>query len=112
MATSTAPQPTAATQDAAQSAEPKKRPERTWQLGPVQVSVFANEVTRETGPNQQTTRTIRNVRIERRFYNEKEGQWQSQPSFSLSTIHAAIAGLQRAAAYLEEVEADSTPQPF
>jgi len=112
MATSTAPQQAAAPETTGSNGEPKKRPERSWQYGPVQISVFANEVTRDMGSNQQTTRTIRNVRCERRFFNEKEEKWQSQPSFSLTTIHAAIAGLQKAAAYLEEVEAESVPQPF
>ncbi len=112
MATSTAPQQAAASETTGSNGEPKKRPERSWQYGSVQISVFANEVTRDIGPNQQTTRTIRNVRCERRFFNEKEDKWQSQPSFSLTTIHAAIAGLQKAAAYLEEVEPESTPPPF
>ena len=112
MATNTTAQQTAATETTGSNGEPKNHPERSWQYGPIQIAVFANEVTRELGPNQQTTRTIRNVRIERRFFNEKEDQWQSQPTFSLTTIHAAIAGLQRAAAYLEEVEAESTPLPY
>lgn len=90
------------------ASEPGRRPERSWQIGSVQASVFANEVTRESGPNQQTTRTIRNVRLERRYYNEKKEQWESQPTFSLATIHAASAALQRAAAYLEETEGEST----
>ncbi len=112
MATATAPQQSAAPETPTANGEPKNRPERSWQYGLVQLSVFANEVTRNIGPNQQTTRTIRNVRIERRFFNEKQDEWQSQPTFSLSTIHAAIAGLQKAAAYLEEVEAESTPPAF
>jgi len=112
MATKTAEQPSAATETASSNGEPKNRPERTWQYGAIQIAVFANEVTRESGPNQQTTRTIRNARIERRFFNEKADEWQGQPTFSLTTIHAAIAGLQKAAAYLEEMEAESAPQPF
>lgn len=115
MATSTEPEQLDATESTADPAttngEPKKRPERSWQFGSVQASVFANEVTRELGPNQMMTRTIRNVRLERRFYNEKEEKWQSQPTYSLSTIHSAIAALQKAAAYLEEVEAESSPSP-
>ena len=112
MATATAPQQQTAPDAAASNGEAKNMPERRWQIGPVQISVFANEVTRDSGPNQQTTRTIRNVRIERSFFSKKQDEWQSQPTFSLTTIHAAIAGLQKAAAYLEEVEAETTPQPF
>ena len=90
----------------------KNRPERSWQFGPVQISVFANEVTRDTDQNTQVTRIIRNVRIERSFFSKKDNEWQSQPTFSLANIHSAIAGLQKAAAYLEEVEGVSTVIPF
>jgi hypothetical protein len=75
-------------------------------------TVWCNEHQQKTGPNQHTTRVIRSVNLERRFWNEKlkdgKGDWDSTTSFGLGDVHNALAVLQLAADHLKEVEGDVT----
>lgn len=76
------------------------RPEKTFRLGLVSASVFAN--VREATAEQEE-RTVRSVHLQRR-YRDDEG-WKTSTSFDLSNLASAIEALRLAFAYLAEREA-------
>ena len=108
MATSTQ----AARSGQANGEQSPKRPERVFRVGSSWATIWCNELRQDAGPNEQTTRYIRSVNLERRFWNAKlkdgQGDWDSSSSYGLADIHNAIAALQLAADHLKEVEADVT----
>src|SRR2546421_238572 len=81
----------------------RRRPERVFRVGNCWGTVWCNEHLQKSGPNQHTTRTIRSVNLERRFWNEKlkegKGDWDSTSSYGLGDVHNALAVLQLAADY-------------
>jgi hypothetical protein len=89
-----------------------KKPERVFRVGSCWATIWCNEIRQEAGPNQQTTRLIRSVNLERRFWNPKlkdgQGDYASSPGYGLGEVHNAIAALQLAADYIKGVEADVT----
>jgi hypothetical protein len=82
------------------------RPLRTYRLGLVSASVFAN--TREV-PGEQEQRVVHTVQLQRR-YRDSAGNWKTSASFDLSTLAAAIEALRLAQAYLVERELTAAPQ--
>ena len=90
----------------------RRRPERVFRVGNCWATVWCNEHQQKSGPNQHTTRIIRSVNLERRFWNEKlkegKGDWDSTSSYGLGDVHNALAVLQLAADYLKEAEGDVT----
>jgi hypothetical protein len=92
--------------------QPRRRPERVFRVGNCWGTCWCNEQKQKTGPNQHTTRVIRSVNLERRFWNEKlkdgKGDWDSTTSFGLGDIHNALAVLQLAADHLKQEEGDVT----
>jgi hypothetical protein len=102
---------------AARSGQPNgesspKRPERVFRVGSCWATVWCNEIKQDAGPNQQTTRLLRSVNLERRFWNPKlkegQGDYDSSTGYGLGEVHNAIAALELAAAYVRSVEADVT----
>ena len=93
-------------------AQAAKRPERVLRIGSVWATIWCNEIRQAVGPNEQTTRLVRSVHLERRFFNPKlkdgQGDYDSSPSYGLGEIHNAIAALEAAAAYIGSVEVDVT----
>jgi hypothetical protein len=89
-----------------------KRPERVFRVGSCWATVWCNEIKQDAGPNQQTTRLLRSVNLERRFWNPKlkegQGDYDSSTGYGLGEVHNAIAALELAAAYIRGVEADIT----
>ena len=89
-----------------------KRPERVFRVGSCWATVWCNEIKQDAGPNQQTTRLVRSVNLERRFWNAKlkdgQGDYDSSSGYGLGEIHNAIAALELAAGYIKGVEADVT----
>ncbi|TWT51738.1 hypothetical protein KOR42_34250 [Thalassoglobus neptunius] len=72
-------------------------PEKTFRIGLVSASIFANEA--EGGK-----RTILNVNLQRRY---RDGDsWKSSTSFGLADIPVALRVLQLAQGYVEEREAE------
>ena len=92
--------------------QPSKRPERVFRVGSCWATVWCNEIKQDAGPNQQTTRLVRSVNLERRFWNPKlkegQGDYDSSTGYGLSEVHNAIAALELAAGYIRGVEADVT----
>jgi hypothetical protein len=92
--------------------QPKRRPERVFRVGNCWATVWCNEHQQKSGPSQFTTRIIRSVNLERRFWNEKlkdgKGDWDSSYGYGLADVHNALAALQLAADYLKQAEADVT----
>ena len=92
--------------------EEPKRPERTFRIGSCWATVWCNEIRQDAGPNQQTTRLVRSVKLERRFWNPKlkegQGDYDSSSGYGLGELHNAIAALELAANYIKGVEADVT----
>ena len=90
----------------------RRRPEKVFRVANCWGTVWCNEHKQKSGPNEQTTRIIRSVNLERRFWNEKlkdgKGDWDSTSSYGLGDVHNAIAVAQLAADYLKQVEADVT----
>jgi hypothetical protein len=90
--------------------QPRRRPERVFRVGNCWATVWCNEHQQKSGPNQHTTRTIRSVNLDRRFWNEKlkegKGDWDSTSSYGLGDVHNALAVLQLAADYLKATEGD------
>ena len=76
-------------------------PEKTFRIGLISASVFANEFDGEGGK-----REIRNVQLQRR-YRDSDG-WKSATSFGLADLPSAIRALQLAQAYVESIEAEAT----
>lgn len=108
---------TTATQPAARSSQTNgdpapKRPERVFRVGSCWATVWCNEIRQDAGPNQQTTRLVRSVNLERRFWNPKlkegQGDYDSSSGYGLGEVHNAIAALELAAGYIKGVEADIT----
>jgi hypothetical protein len=93
-------------------AQAAKRPERVFRFGSCWATVWSNEIHQAIGPNEQSTRVIRSVHLERRFFNPKlkdgQGDYDSSPTYGLAEVHNAIAALQHAAIYVAGVEADVT----
>ncbi len=89
-----------------------KRPERVFRVGSCWATIWCNEHQLKVGPNEHTTRVIRSVHLERRFWNEKlkdgKGDYDSSSSYGLGDVHNALAVLQLAADYLKQVEANVT----
>ena len=92
--------------------QPRRRPERVFRVGNCWATVWCNEHQQKSGPNQHTTRIIRSVNLDRRFWNEKlkdgRGDWDSTSSYGLGDVHNALAVLQLAADYLKDAEGDVT----
>lgn len=90
----------------------RKKPERVFRVGSIWATIWCNEHRQDAGPNEQTTRYIRSVNLERRFKNPKlndgQGGYDSSSSYGLGDVHNAIAALQLAADYLKQEEADVT----
>ena len=90
----------------------RRRPERVFRVGNCWGTVWCNEQKKKSGPNEQTTRIIRSVNLERRFWNEKlkdgKGDYDSTSSFGLGDVHNLIAVAALAADYLKQAEADVT----
>ncbi|MDA1016754.1 MAG: hypothetical protein O3A00_20140 [Planctomycetota bacterium] len=75
-------------------------PEKTFRIGLVSASIFANEVDGEGGK-----RTIRNVNLQRRY---RDGDsWKSSTSFGLADLPNALRVLQLAQEYVEHQEAEA-----
>lgn len=71
------------------------RPEKTFRLGLVSASVFAN--VRQRGDDQEE-RMVRTVQLARRY---RDGQtWKTSTSFDIGQLPAAIEALRLALAYL------------
>jgi hypothetical protein len=89
-----------------------KRPERVFRVGSCWATIWCNEIRQDAGPNRQTTRLIRSVNLERRFWNPKlkdgEGDYDSSSGYGLAEVHNAIAAMELAADYMKSVEADVT----
>ncbi len=81
------------------------RPLRTYRLGLVSASVFANA---RDAQGEQEGRIVHTVQLQRRF-RDGTGNWKTSASFDLSTLPAAIEALRLALAYL--VERDLTTAP-
>ncbi len=76
-------------------------PEKTFRIGLVSASIFANEVDGDGGK-----RTILNVNLQRRY---RDGDsWKSSTSFGLADIPVALRVLQLAQGYVEDREAEAT----
>ena len=103
---------TAARSGQANGEQTPRRPEKVFRVGSVWATVWCNEHRQDAGPNEQTTRYMRSVNLERRFKNPKlndgQGGYDSSSSYGLGDIHNALPALQLAADYLKEVEADVT----
>jgi hypothetical protein len=103
---------TAARSGQANGDQSAKRPEKVFRVGSSWATIWCNEIRQDAGPNEQTTRYIRSVNLERRFWNQKlkdgQGDYDSSSSYGLGDVHNAIAVLQLAADYLKEFEADVT----
>lgn len=77
----------------------KTPPEKTFRIGLVSASIFANEVDGEGGK-----RTILNVNLQRRY---RDGEtWKSSTSFGLADLPVALRVLQLAQEFVEEREAE------
>ena len=73
-------------------------PEKVFRIGNVSASVFANEVENDDG-----TRTLRNVNIQRSYRDGEETKYAA--SFGLADLPRAIRVLQLAQDYVEDQEA-------
>ena len=83
------------------------KPEKQFRVGNVSASVFANTIDSDRGK-----RTVRNVNLQRRYYDEKETdsekKWKSSSSFGLGDLPQAIRVLTIAQKHIESIEADVT----
>jgi hypothetical protein len=90
----------------------RRRPEKVFRVGNCWGTIWCNEHRQKSGPNEQTTRIIRSVNLERRFWNEKlkdgKGDYDSTSSFGLGDVHNLIAVAELTADYLRQAEADVT----
>ena len=75
------------------------KPETTIKLGQAQASIFVNQG--DKGP-------FRTVTVQRRYNDEKTGEWQSSNSYTAMQLTNAIAVMQRALDYILEREGSST----
>ena len=83
------------------------KPEKQFRVGNVSASVFANTIDTARGK-----RTVRNVNLQRRYYDEQEPnpekKWKSISSFGLGDLPQAIRVLTIAQEHMESLEADVT----
>ena len=83
-----------------------------FRVGSSWATIWCNEHQQQVGPNEHTTRIIRSVHLERRFWNPKlkdgKGDYDSSSSYGLGDVHNALVVLQLAADYLKQAEADVT----
>ena len=75
------------------------KPETTIKLSQAQASIFVNEG--DKGP-------FRTVTVQRRYTDEKTGEWQSSSSYTASQLTNAIAVMQRALDYILDREGTNT----
>lgn len=80
------------------------KPEKVFRIGSVTASVFVNEMKTDGGK-----REIRNVNLQRRYRDEKDGEWKSSSSFGLADLPQAIAVLEIAMKHVVDEEAEVTP---
>ena len=76
------------------------KPEKVFRIGPVTASVFLNEIETEGGK-----RSVHSVSLQRRYRDDKDGQWKSSSSFGLGELPQAIAALDLAMKYVAGEEA-------
>ncbi len=76
------------------------KPERTFRIGAVSASVFVNEIDTEGGKRQ-----VRNVSLQRRYRDDKDGDWKSSSSFGLAEMPQALAALEMAMKHVADKEA-------
>ena len=74
------------------------KPETVIRFGAISASVFVNEIETDAGK-----KTIRNVKLQRRYKSGNE--WKTSSSFTLSDLPTAVAVLQRATQYVADKEA-------
>lgn len=79
-------------------------PEKSFRIGYCQASVFKNTIEPKEGPK----RVVRNVVLSRR-YQDKEGKWDGSNSFGLADLPSALRVLELAQAYVEGIEAETSP---
>ena len=76
------------------------KPEKVLRIGPVTASVFLNEIETEGGK-----RSVRSVSLQRRYRDDKDGEWKSSNSFALGELPQAMAALDLAMQYVASKEA-------
>ena len=76
-----------------------RRPEKVFRIGYVSASVFTREVTGDNG-----TRTLRSVRIQKRYVDGDEVKYTD--SFSLPELPQALRVLELASRWIEQHEAE------
>ena len=81
-----------------------RRPEKVFRIGYVSASVFTREVSGDGG-----TRTLRSVRIQKRYMDGEEAKYTD--SFSLAELPQAQRVLQLATNWVEQHEADQDIRP-
>ncbi len=79
------------------------KPEKVIRFGVISASVFTNEIETDGGK-----RTIRNVKLQRRYRNG-DGEWKSSSSFTLADLPVAVEVLKQATDYVASKEAVETP---
>ena len=72
--------------------EEKKGPAAKFKAGQVSAALWENEITTRNGHKA----TILKASIQRRYKDDKDGQWKSSTSFSRNEIPLAIYCLQKA----------------
>jgi len=77
------------------------KPENVIRFGAISASVFTNEIDTDGGK-----KTIRNVKLQRRYKNGDE--WKTSSSFTLADLPTAIAVLERALDYVAGREAETS----
>jgi len=77
------------------------KPGKVFRIGPVSASVFVNEVKTDNGK-----REIRNVKLQRRYRDDSDGEWKSSSSFGLADLPQALVVLEMALKHVAEKEAD------
>ena len=76
------------------------KPEKVFRVGPVTASIFLNEIETEGAK-----RSLRSVSLQRRYRDDKDGEWKSSNSFALGELPQAIAALDLAMKYVASKEA-------
>ncbi len=77
------------------------KPERVFRIGAVSASVFVNEIGTESGKRQ-----MRNVSLQRRYHDDKDGEWKSSSSFGLAEMPQALSVLEMAMKHVADKEAE------
>lgn len=78
------------------------KPIKVIRFGALSASVFENEVATEGG-----TRPLLTVNLQRR-YRDSGGQWQSNTSFTLAELPAAVEVLRRAMDFVAVQQSDES----